>query len=528
MIRARNLFLVFSLGPLFLSLAACNMPVAGRYPSDVSETQLRQTISAQLQSTAISGTSEPNSTGQTQPGEGNLPANPEPGTGALIYYNPPGVDYANPAERYDYIARPGDTLEALASRFGVEPYQIQSTNTVPESGLIPPGQQLEIPNVLEEVLPAPLLLPDSEVLNSPSSVGFDIRAYLDATGGYLSAYQETVNGQIFSGAEIVERVSIEASVSPRILLAFLEFRSGWVTQGDVDPQSIRHPIGFHVPDYQGLYLELVLTGTQLNAGYYGWRNGSLTELKFPDGTRVHLNPTINAGTAGVQNLFSKFYRQPSWLQVLYDQGGFLELYIGMFGDPWARAVSAEPLFPADLIQPPVELPFPEGERWSLTGGPHYSWNAGSPRGALDFAPVTGEPACAVSRAWVTASAPGTIVRSAHNVVVIDLDGDGHEQTGWNIVYLHISERDKIASGSAVQVGTQIGHPSCERGKNTGTHVHIARKYNGEWLFADARVPFILSGWTVQVGERNYQGTLVKDGQTVSANPGGNASSIIIR
>jgi len=504
------------------------MPIAERYPSGISETQLRQTISAQLHSTAVSETFEPDTPGQTQPGEGNPPATLEPQTGALIYYYPPGVNYANPAEQYYYIARPGDTLVALASRFGVEPYQIQSTNTLPEVGLIPPGQQLEIPNVLDGVLPATPLLPDSEVLNSPSSVGFDIKAYLDATDGYLSTYLETVNGQIVSGAEIVDRVSKEASVSPRFLLAFLELRSGWVTQKAVDSQNIRNPIGFYVPDYQGLYLELVLTGNHLNAGYYGWRSGSLTDIKFSDGSRARLNPTINAGTAGVQNLFSKFYRRPSWSQLLYDQGDFMKLYTGMFGDPWARAISAEPLFPADLLQPPLELPFPKGERWSLTGGPHYSWNAGSPRGALDFAPVTGEPACAVSRAWVTASASGTIVRSANNVVVIDLDGDGYEQTGWNVVYVHISEQDKITSGSAVQVGTPIGHPSCERGKNTGTHVHIARKYNGEWLFADERVPFILSGWTVQVGERNYQGTLVKDGQTVSANPGGNTTSIIIR
>ena len=176
----------------------------------------------------------------------------------------------------------------------------------------------------------------------------------------------------------------------------------------------------------------------------------------------------------------------------------------------------------------MELPFTQGELWSLTGGPHYSWNTGSPRGALDFAPVTGEPACAVSRAWVLASAPGKIVRSANNVVVIDLDGDGYEQTGWNIVYVHIAEQDRISQGEQVELDSPIGHPSCERGRVTGTHVHIARKYNGEWLFSDERLPFVLSGWEVRVGPRNYQGELFKDGQTVSADSAGRSSSSIMR
>jgi hypothetical protein len=120
------------------------------------------------------------------------------------------------------------------------------------------------------------------------------------------------------------------------------------------------------------------------------------------------------------------------------------------------------------------------------------------------------------------------VRSAQNVVVIDLDGDGHEQTGWNIVYVHIAEQDSIGMGEYVDLDQPIGHPSCERGRATGTHVHIARKYNGEWLFADERLPFTLSGWEVVVGSNNYQGQLVRDGQTVSASPSGNASTSIVR
>ena len=40
----------------------------------------------------------------------------------------------------------------------------------------------------------------------------------------------------------------------------------------------------------------------------------------------------------------------------------------------------------------------------------------------------------------------------------------------------------------VQAGDPLGHPSCEGGNVTGTHVHLARKFNGEWIGAGGRMP----------------------------------------
>lgn len=519
------------LSPVILSflsgviLVGCNMPVAGRYPDTISDAELRQTISAQLDAThSLIGTDPVGTVESLTPTP--IPADTPMGGASL--QSPDNPDYANPGAAFNYRTRSGDTLEALSRRFNVAPQQINSPDPITETGMIPSGQELIIPNMDEEWLPSGLLLPDGEMINSRSSIGFDIEAYLISADGFVNTYQEAVNGQNLSGAQIIERISDEASINPRLLIAFLEYRSGWVRSQTVSSESLDHPIGFRVPGYEGLYLELVLTGTHLNSGYYGWRDGSLTNLRFSDGSQAQPHPTINAGTAAVQNLFAKFYRKESWQENLYAAGNFSELYADMFGDPWSRVDQADPIFPEGLTQPGLELPFKPGERWSMTGGPHYSWNTGSPRGAIDFAPVTGEPACAVSRAWVLASASGNVVRSQNNVVVIDLDGDGHEQTGWNIVYVHIAEQDSISQAENVDTDHPIGHPSCERGRVTGTHVHIARKYNGEWLFADERLPFVLSGWEVVVGPVNYQGQLVKDGQTVSASSSGNASSSIVR
>jgi hypothetical protein len=114
------------------------------------------------------------------------------------------------------------------------------------------------------------------------------------------------------------------------------------------------------------------------------------------------------------------------------------------------------------------------------------------------------------------------------VVAIDLDGDGLEETGWVLVYMHVAEEGRVPHGTWVETNTPLGHPSCEGGQSTGTHIHLARKYNGEWLAADSPLPMVLSGWVAHAGELPYEGTLEKDGRIVSARPNGSSGSTIIR
>ncbi len=251
-------------------------------------------------------------------------------------------------------------------------------------------------------------------------------------------------------------------------------------------------------------------------------------IKFPNDELARLDPQLNAGSVAIQNLLAMFYRKEAWQEALYGPDSFLSLYQQMFGDPWVRAATVEPLFLPGLAQPILELPFLPGEFWNLTGGPHYSWNTGTPRGALDFSPLDGASFCAVSPYWATACAPGIVARAAYNAVALDLDGDGYEQTGWVLVYYHLSENDLVLPGTRVEQDDPLGHPSCEGGDATGKHVHIARKYNGEWLAADGPIPFVLGGWWAHAGDSNYRGYLVKDDQIVSADPGGGGSSSIIR
>jgi hypothetical protein len=97
-----------------------------------------------------------------------------------------------------------------------------------------------------------------------------------------------------------------------------------------------------------------------------------------------------------------------------------------------------------------------------------------------------------------------------------------------LIYLHIAKKGRIPAGTWVEAGDYIGHPSCEGGFSTGTHIHMARKYNGEWIVADGPLPFVLSGWRVRAGEKPYQGSLIRGDQIIPASPVSPFASQIIR
>jgi LasA protease len=427
-----------------------------------------------------------------------------------------------------YYTQAGDTLPVVATRFEVLPEEISSPVTLPATALLPPNTLLLIPRRLTNTTSPVKLIPDSDLVFSPSTIDFDVEIYVNQAGGYLSQYREWLGTtQWTTGAEIIERVALENSINPRLLLGLLEYQSGWVYSWPDNALEEDYPLGKVDLSRAGLYSQLVWAVNQLSIGYYGWREGTLTDIQFSDGVIARLAPDLNAGTAALQYYLAQSYDTSGWVQALDAANGIAPLYERLFGNPWVRAMDVEPLYPPDLTQPPLILPFLIGQVWSYTGGPHGAWEHDGSMAALDFAPATTEPGCSDSDAWVVAVASGVVTRAARGVVVVDLDGDGLEQTGWNILYLHLSDL-VVSSGDWVEISDLLGHPSCEGGMATGTHVHIARKYNGEWIAADGPLPFLLSGWQAHAGNAPYLGTLTRDEQTIPASVYGTHASRIVR
>jgi murein DD-endopeptidase MepM/ murein hydrolase activator NlpD len=431
-----------------------------------------------------------------------------------------------PTNPDQYTVLQGDTLGLIARKFSVSVDSLMLANGLIDPNSLDIGQILEIPQIsIEDTGTAFKIIPDSELVLGPMSITFDTGIVIQNFGGYLSSYQEDVDGSNLDGAQIIKLVSQNYSVNPRLLLAILEYRSGWLTKSQPASITLEYPLGFYDSWHVGLYRQLTWAANTLNSGFYLWNVNALPNVILIDGTMVPMATTINSGTAAVQSLFANLDDYYTW-QVDVSPDGFFTVFTNLFGYPFDFAI--EPLVPTDLKQPEMILPFEKNLLWAFTGGPHGGWDSGSGWAAIDFAPPGEAQGCVRSSEWVTAVADGLIVRSADGAVIQDLDGDGFEQTGWTVLYMHIDGIDRVVEGNYLRSGDRIGHPSCEGGVSNGTHVHLARKFNGVWIPADGPVPFDLEGWISSGTDIEYDGYLTRDGLQVEAFDGNNPINQIER
>ena len=77
-------------------------------------------------------------------------------------------------------------------------------------------------------------------------------------------------------------------------------------------------------------------------------------------------------------------------------------------------------------------------------------------------------------------------------------------------------RDRVALNARVRQGDPIGYASCEGGFSSGTHLHFARRYNGQWIQIDGANPLVLSGFEAFSTGTVYDGYLVNGDQVVEA------------
>ena len=405
-----------------------------------------------------------------------------------------------------HVIQFGESLSYLALLYNTSVEELMAANGLTDSDFLEIGQTVFVPAAAATAGPNFKLIPDSELVYGPGAAGFNTQTVAASFGGYLLSYQEEVEGRFLSGPQILQLVADRFSVNPRLLMALLEYRSGWVTQSAA--LDTGYPIGYLTSGYEGLYQQLTWAANLLNMGFYGRSEGGILTFDIGLERTIAFAPDINDGTAGVQLMFGALtdISYDSWLEAV-GPAGFSAIYNRLFGSPFAYSV--DPLWPADLAQPPLELPFAEGDDWYFTGGPHGGWAGGSAWAALDFAPGTDQLGCYVSEYWITAMAPGLVARSDFGAVVIDLDGDGYAGTGWAITYMHLETRERVTVGTYVEAGDRLGHPSCEGGFSNGTHVHLTRTYNGRWVAADGTLPFEMGGWISQGLGREYDGLLVR-------------------
>ncbi len=422
-----------------------------------------------------------------------------------------------PGEIIQYEAQDGDTLPAVAAHFHTTVEEILAANPgiPPEATTLPTGFPLQVPAYYVPLTGPPYnILPSSEFVYSPSAADFDIRQAILKHPGFLqslSSYAYEVQRPAWG---VVQAVAENYSLHPRLLLTLLEFQSQALSNPFPSQQARDYPMGIEDPRHKGLFWQLALAAERLSDGYYAWRDGSLQEFELTDGLLVRPDPWLNAPSAALQYFFSDMMDMEAFNRAVGPEG-FIRTYTELWGPP---SDFETVVFPANTQQPELALPFQPNRIWHLSGGPHSGWGDALPMSALDFAPPAGQEGCVPSREWVTAPADGVVARSEPGIVVLDLDGDGFEGTGWTLFFFHIATSGRVSAGTEVKQGDLLGHPSCEGGRATGTHVHVARRYNGEWIPAGGVLPFTIDSWVAQAGDAPYEGSMTKGSHIIIACP----------
>lgn len=317
-----------------------------------------------------------------------------------------------------------------------------------------------------------LLVQDAELVFGPADRGFDAERF-------IADHRDALPPD--PGLEAaLRRTALQHSISPRLMLALLSIVTA--------------------PSGQTTEQHLQQMAAWLADGYYGLKYRSERTVQFADGATTAAEVQGGAGHFAVARLLARSATPDDWAAW---RSRFAERYQNWFGA--ARWLPASP--PAGLRQPPLLLPWSADQRWYFTGGPHGAWGVASAWGAVDFAPPS-KVGCGVAPEWVLAAAPGLVVHADQGLVLEDLDGDGDPRTGWVLAYLHVATRERVAEGTVLDAATPIGHPSCEGGVADGAHVHLARRYDGEWLpAAEGPAPFDLSGWRFQSLGGEYDGSM---------------------
>ncbi len=340
------------------------------------------------------------------------------------------------------------------------------------------------------------LIPDSELVYSPAYEHFDFPGTAQHYDGPLAHYFEPVEGTLMSGPQIIQLVAERFSVGPRVLLTLLEMREGWLTGAP----------GYNGSGRGALFEESNQIASALDQGDYGKVLGWLTGVTLRNGTHLPLDPSLNPGTAALYNFLAQESGPDTWPGRI-GPAGFSATYRRLFGDPFANAI--DPLIADDVKQPTLRLPWKDGETWFFTGGPHGGWTNSSGRAAIDLAPPDAD-SCRPSADWALAAAPGRVVGSEHGRVMVNISGGDFQGAGWTLMYMHTDLIGQPVVGMSVKTGDPIGHPSCEGGIATGSHLHLARLYNGQWIPADDRTrPLVLAGWVVNSFPNEYDGTMIR-------------------
>ena len=128
-----------------------------------------------------------------------------------------------------------------------------------------------------------------------------------------------------NGGEMVAYLATNYSISPRLLLAIIEYQTDALSQIVPPETENNYPLGYIQAGSEGLYNQLFWAANILNNGYYGWRIGKLSSFEHPDGRLEHPDPWQNAATVALQYYYSRIFYKDDFLRVTQGEGSYKDL-----------------------------------------------------------------------------------------------------------------------------------------------------------------------------------------------------------
>lgn len=190
----------------------------------------------------------------------------------------PTREVFEPGQLVDYTIQDGDNINALASRFNTTVKEILAANPViPQTTTtLPPGMPVKIPIYYRPLWGSSYqILPNALFVNGPAQRSFDTVSYVESQPGWLKDYSVYAYGGWRSGGELVDYIGMSYSVSPRLLLALLEYRAEALSNPTKPANADLYLMGYRGEFSANLYYQLLWLADTLNNGYYRWIDGTL-------------------------------------------------------------------------------------------------------------------------------------------------------------------------------------------------------------------------------------------------------------